>query len=89
VPFCRQTPLLLKALRQKDYSENPQTLGQHLKRRRRELGLLQRETAEKLGVSTDTVVNWEKDKTKPVAAQFRPVATSTEHGASLPTAAEC
>jgi hypothetical protein len=26
-----------------------------------------------LGVSTDTVVNWEKDKTKPVAAQFRPV----------------
>jgi hypothetical protein len=26
-----------------------------------------------LGVSTDTVVNWESDKTKPVAAQFRPV----------------
>jgi transcriptional regulator with XRE-family HTH domain len=27
-----------------------------------------------MGVSTDTVVNWEKDKTEPVAAQFRPVA---------------
>ena len=26
-----------------------------------------------MGVSTDTVVNWEKDKTEPVAAQFRPV----------------
>jgi transcriptional regulator with XRE-family HTH domain len=28
-----------------------------------------------LGVSTDTVVNWEKDKTKPVAAQFRPIVS--------------
>jgi transcriptional regulator with XRE-family HTH domain len=48
-------------------------LGQHLKKRRKELGLLQREAAERMGVSTDTVVNWEKDNTKPVAAQFRPV----------------
>jgi DNA-binding XRE family transcriptional regulator len=73
VPFCRQTPLTLKALRARDYSETPQTLGEHLKKRRRELGLLQREAAERMGVSTDTVVNWEKDKSKPVAAQFRPV----------------
>jgi DNA-binding XRE family transcriptional regulator len=73
VPFCRQTPLTLKALRAKDYSETPRTLGEHLKKRRRELGLLQREAAEMLGVSTDTVVNWEKDKSEPVAAQFRPV----------------
>jgi hypothetical protein len=34
VPFCRQTPLTLKALRAKDYSENPETLGEHLKKRR-------------------------------------------------------
>jgi transcriptional regulator with XRE-family HTH domain len=75
VPFCRQTPLTLKARRAKDYSENPQTLGEHLKKRRRQLCLLQREAAELMGVSTDTVVNWENDKTKPVAAQFRPVVT--------------
>jgi DNA-binding XRE family transcriptional regulator len=73
VPFCRQTPLTLKAQRAKDYSQNRKTLGEHLKKRRRELGLLQREAAEMLGVSTDTVVNWEKDKTTPVASQFRPV----------------
>jgi DNA-binding XRE family transcriptional regulator len=73
VPFCRQTPITLKALRAKDYSENPQTLGQHLKKRRKDLGLLLREAAERLGVSTDTVVNWEKDKTTPEAAQFSPV----------------
>jgi transcriptional regulator with XRE-family HTH domain len=73
VPFCRQTPLSLKALRAKDYSENPQTLGEPLKKRRRQLGLLQRETAAQMGVLTETYANWEKDKTKPVASQFRPV----------------
>jgi transcriptional regulator with XRE-family HTH domain len=73
VPFCRQTPLTLKALRQKDYSEDPGTLGEHLKKRRRELSLLQREAAERMGIGTDTYANWEKGKTEPVAAQFRPV----------------
>ena len=66
MPFCRQTPLTLKALTAKDYSENPQTLGEHLKKRRRQLGLLQRETAAQMGVLTETYANWEKDKTKPV-----------------------
>jgi transcriptional regulator with XRE-family HTH domain len=73
VPFCRQTPLTLKALRAKDYSENPQTLGEHLKKRRKELGLFQREAANRMGIGTDTYANWEKGKTEPVAAQFRPV----------------
>ena len=75
MPFCRQTPLTLKALRAKDYSEDPKTLGQHLKKRRRELGLLQREAAIRLGVSTETVVNWETGRTEPVPAQFRPIVT--------------
>jgi transcriptional regulator with XRE-family HTH domain len=73
VPFCRQTPLTLKALRAKDYSEAPQTLGGHLKKRRRQLGLLQREAAERMGIGTETYANWEKGKTEPVASQFRPV----------------
>jgi transcriptional regulator with XRE-family HTH domain len=73
VPFCRQTPLTLKALRAKDYSQNPQTLGGYLKKRRRELGLLQREAAERMGIRRDTYINWEKGKTKPVPSQFKPV----------------
>ena len=60
-------------MRSKDYSETPQTLGQHLKKRRRELGLLQREAGERMGVSRDTIANWEKDKTEPVLAQFQSV----------------
>jgi transcriptional regulator with XRE-family HTH domain len=65
--------LTLNALRPKDYSETPQSLGEHLKKRRKELGLLQREAAERMGIQRDTYVNWEKGKTEPVAAQFRPV----------------
>jgi transcriptional regulator with XRE-family HTH domain len=73
VPFCRQTPFTPRVLRAKDYSETRQTLGEHLKKRRRQLGLLQREAAERMGIQRDTYVNWEKDKTRPVASQFRPV----------------
>ena len=73
MPFCRQTPLTLKALRAKHYSEKPQSLGGHLNKRRRELGLLQREAAERMDIGRDTYVNWETGKTEPVAAQFRPV----------------
>jgi transcriptional regulator with XRE-family HTH domain len=66
-------PVTLKSLRPKDYSEDPQTLGQHLKKRRKERGLFQREVAAEMGVDTWTYLNWEKDKTVPVAARFRPV----------------
>jgi hypothetical protein len=58
VPFCHQTPLTLKALRAKDYLESPQTLGQHLKKRRRQLGLLQREVAERMLVSATLSVGF-------------------------------
>jgi DNA-binding transcriptional regulator YiaG len=36
-----------------------------------------------LGVSNDTVVNWERDKTKPVAAQFRLVVAFLGHDSTL------
>lgn len=66
-------PLTLKSLRTKDYSARPKTLGEYLKKRRRELGLLQREVADRMGINHFTYINWENDKTKPVSSQFRPV----------------
>ncbi len=67
-------PLRLKALRPKDYSETPQTLGQHLKKRRRELRLLlQRQAAATIGIDLFTYINWERDRTRPVASRFRPM----------------
>lgn len=43
------------------------TLGDHLRKRRLDLGLLHKEVAERLGVTRDTVRNWERNRTAPVA----------------------
>jgi transcriptional regulator with XRE-family HTH domain len=55
----------LKCPRPKAYSENPQTLGEHLKKRRLTLGLTQRVAAQVLGVNPWTVLNWETGRTVP------------------------
>jgi hypothetical protein len=60
-------PLTLKAPT-KDYSEIPQTLGEHLRRRRR--SFFRTEAGEGMGVSAEAVAGWEKGKTRPVPAQF-------------------
>jgi transcriptional regulator with XRE-family HTH domain len=40
-------------------------LGDHIRKRRLELGLLQREVAERLGVNESSVYNWEKNRSNP------------------------
>ncbi|HUT16318.1 MAG TPA: helix-turn-helix transcriptional regulator, partial [Anaerolineae bacterium] len=42
------------------------TLGDHLRKRRLDLGLLQRDVAGKLQVSRMTVCNWETGRTSPL-----------------------
>lgn len=44
----------------KDYPENPTTLREHLLRRRKQLGLFQRQAAEQAGVSHEAYITWEK-----------------------------
>ena len=41
------------------------TLGDHLRKRRLDLGLLQKDVAQRLGVNIDTVTNWELNRTEP------------------------
>ena len=41
------------------------TIGDHLRTKRLDLGLLQKEVAKRLGVDTDSVTNWEKGRTSP------------------------
>jgi DNA-binding transcriptional regulator YiaG len=47
------------------YPEVPATLGDHLRKRRHELRLLQRDGANRLGVNTWTLANWEKGYANP------------------------
>jgi len=47
------------------YPRKLETLGDHLRKRRLDLGLLQREVADKLGCNEATVTNWELKRTSP------------------------
>jgi transcriptional regulator with XRE-family HTH domain len=47
------------------YPHELRTLGDHLRKRRLNLGLLQREAAERIGVDTTTITNWELGHTAP------------------------
>lgn len=49
----------------KDYLEHPTTLAGHLLKRRKELGLLQREVAERIRINQWTYITWEKQGRRP------------------------
>jgi transcriptional regulator with XRE-family HTH domain len=44
---------------------HPQTTGEHLKKRRLELGLKQDQVADKMGVTWNSVSNWERGIYRP------------------------
>jgi transcriptional regulator with XRE-family HTH domain len=57
--------LTLKAQRPLPYPQNPATLGDHLKKRRIEASLYQRQVAVEIGVTLNTILDWEKDRKEP------------------------
>lgn len=61
---------MLKTLKTKDYTDSPTTLGEHLKKRRRQLDLYQREAAKALKIDHLTYINWEKGHTQPYAHSY-------------------
>jgi transcriptional regulator with XRE-family HTH domain len=63
LPFCHASPSRLSAPKATDVE--PQTLGEHIRKRRLELRLSQKEVARRLGRSWRTVFNWENRKTRP------------------------
>ncbi|MBN1568435.1 MAG: transcriptional regulator, partial [Acidobacteria bacterium] len=71
-PFCS---LALRGQRpkSKQYPKEINTLGDHIKKRRLDLGLLQKEVAERIGVHTQTITNWEKQRTLPEIRFIAPI----------------
>ncbi len=57
------------------YPRFPTTLGEHLKKRRFELQLLQRQVALRLGVTVNTVIDWEKDRKEPETRHWPKIIT--------------
>ena len=64
LPFCS---LVLKGQKppSKHYPNNINTLGDHIRKRRLDLGLLQREVAERIGLAEQTITIWERQHRKP------------------------
>lgn len=62
LPFGR---IELKGQKSKPFAEQPVTLGEHLRKRRLELGLFQREVAKRLRIGQFTYLSWEKDRARP------------------------
>lgn len=65
VAFLPFGPITLKSLRSKPYKENPQTLGERLRKPRIELNLFQKAAARRLGVSEHGYLGWELDRKSP------------------------
>lgn len=65
MPFTRVS---LKSLIPRPYDFLPISVGDHVRKRRLELGLLQKEAALQLEVNPWTVLNWEKGRTEPPVA---------------------
>lgn len=49
-----------------EYPANPQTIGDHIKKKRMDLALFQKDVAQLIGTNTSTVTNWEKGHSEPV-----------------------
>jgi len=64
LPFCSLRLKSSKPLSDQ-YPKEISTLGDHIRKRRLDLRLLQREVAEKIGVNEQTISNWERQRIKP------------------------
>ncbi len=64
LPFCSLRLKSQKPL-SKNYPKQINNLGDHLRKRRLDTGLLQKDVAEKIGVTTGTIYDWERQRTQP------------------------
>jgi transcriptional regulator with XRE-family HTH domain len=64
LPFCH-LPLRARKPPSPGYPLQPQTLGEHLKKRRLDLGLRQKDLARRLETSLFNIWNWERNVTGP------------------------
>jgi DNA-binding transcriptional regulator YiaG len=62
LPFGR---IALKGWKTKLFSEHPVTLGEHLHKRRHELGLFQKDVARLLAANPHSITEWEKNHSQP------------------------
>ena len=65
LPFCHAEVRSARP-RPERYLKQLNTLGDHIRARRIDLGLLQRQVAEQIEVCNATITNWERNESTPV-----------------------
>ena len=70
LPFCHVT-LNTQKPRSSAYPKELRTLGDHIRKQRLDQGLFQKQVAERMGTSEDTIYRWERNESKP-QIQFIP-----------------
>ncbi len=61
------------------YPQEPKTIGEHLKKRRMDLGLYQAEAAQLIGVSEDCFCYWENERNQPRLYQYPAIIRFLEY----------
>src|SRR5690606_30970241 len=65
LPISRYAKTTPKSVFKADYPTFPETLGQHIRKRRMDLGLFQKDIAEIVGTSIDSITFWENGRAQP------------------------
>jgi DNA-binding XRE family transcriptional regulator len=86
LPFCH-VRLSGPKPQQKAYPKHLKTLGDHLRKRRLDLSLLQKEAAEQIGVDTASIGNWESNVVQPMVHCLPGIIAFLGHN-PLPEAAD-
>jgi DNA-binding transcriptional regulator YiaG len=68
VALLQSVPIKFKALKPKESDFEPQTIGEHIKKRRLLLGLTQKSEAKMLKVTQFSIINWERGHIQPSRA---------------------
>ena len=69
--FYRITILIPKFVFNKNYPKDPANFGEKLRRKRIDSGLQIKELAKMIGVTEDTLINWEKRGVSPTATNLK------------------
>ncbi|PIP68029.1 MAG: hypothetical protein CO035_07910 [Candidatus Omnitrophica bacterium CG_4_9_14_0_2_um_filter_42_8] len=65
------------------FPQNPKTLGEKIRKTRIDKGLLIRELAKLIGVTPDSIINWEIRGVKPRERSFKKLAVALDFSKNL------
>jgi len=72
LPCCK--PIVINALRiSRHYPKEIITFGDHIRAKRLDMGLEQKDVAKALNATTSTIISWEKNRTKPPYTHYKDI----------------